>query len=303
MPTRDPTTAICQAQAGAISRRQALDAGLSERQIDNRLKIGRWNRVSPGVYLAADAALTWQAWAHCMVLAAGPGAGLIGETAAQLRGLAPQTLPICVAISPGRRCDIRHKNLRLLRLDVPPEDRVTVDGLPSTKRLRTASDVAHLMPLVKAQPIIDLMLVRDQVDLDELTAVIAESRRYGSAQARRLMTSAHDRAAAESERITRRLLRAAGLHGWVSNHEVTIKGRQLKIDLALRRLRIAIEVKGWMFHSAGDRGASDDARVTDLQLAGWLVIPVSWLALHLQPEAFIAQVREAVALRSATLAR
>jgi very-short-patch-repair endonuclease len=303
VPTRDPTTAICRSQAGAISRRQALDAGLSERQIDNRLKTGRWNRMSPGVYLAADAALSWQAWAHCMVLAAGPGAVVVGGTAAQLRGLVPQTLPICVAIPPRRRCDVRAQNLRLLRLDVPLDDRVTVDGLPTTTRLRTACDVAHLMPLVKAQPVIDLMLVRDQVDLDQLTAVIAESRRYGSAQARQLMTSANDKAAAESERITRRLLRAAGLHGWVANHPVTIKGRQLKIDLALRRLRIAIEVKGWMFHSASDRGSSDDARVTDLQLAGWLVIPVSWLTLHLQPEAFIAQVREAVAMRSAALAR
>ena len=58
-----------------------------------------------------------------------------------------------------------------------------------------------------------------------------------------------------------------------------------------------------MLHSAGDRGSSDDSRITGLQLAGWLVIPVSWLTLHVQPEAFISQVREAVALRSSALAR
>jgi very-short-patch-repair endonuclease len=299
---RDPTFDICRSQAGVISRRQALDAGLTERQIDRRVSSHRWDRIAPGVYLAAEAAMTWHAWAYCMLLAAGPGAVLIGETSAQLRCLVPKQLPICVAIPTHRRCEVSAPNLRLLRMDIPADEQVTVDGLPTTNRLRTASDVAHLMPLVQAQPIVDLMLVRDMVVLEELTAVVADSRRHGSAQARRLMASANDRAAAESERIARRLLQAAGLSGWVANHEVTIKGRKLKIDLALRRLKIAIEVKGWMFHSAGDRGASDDARVTDLQLAGWLVIPVSWLALHQNPDAFIAQVREAVAQRSALLA-
>lgn len=299
MSRQDLTVELFREQAGVIGRDQASAAGLTPREIDGRLTNGRWSRLLPGVYLSAEATLGWDTWAHAFVLAAGRGAVLVSESAAALRDLAPRRFPITLAIPAGRRCELRRDNLRLVRLDVSPEEQVTIAGLPTTTRLRTAIDMAHLMPAVEAQPILDRMLVLDRVDLVELTAAVTLSRRYGSAQARRLMASANDLAAAESERQARRLLRANGLSGWVSNYRVTVGGRDLKVDLALPALRIAIEVKGWMFHSATDRGASDDSRLTALQLAGWLVIPVGWLSMNRDPERFIAQVRTAVELRRA----
>lgn len=209
----------------------------------------------PGVYLAAGTALTWQSWAHIAVLAAGPDAVLIGVTAAQLRRWVPPSLPITIAIPHHRRFRIRSDAIHVLRLDVPDADCVTVDGLPTTTRLRTAVDVAHLLPLVQAQPIIDRMLVLDKVDLDELTAAIGASRRRGSAQAR-----------------------------------------------ALKRYKIAVEVKGWLFHSKHDRAKGDDDRITDLQLAGWFVVPVGWLELMTDPAGVVAKVRAAIAARAASAA-
>lgn len=299
MSRHDLTSELFRAQAGVISRHQALDAGLTEREVGGRLANGRWRRLLPGVYLSAEAMLGWDAWAHAFVLAAGPGAVLVSESGASLRGLVPKRLPITLAIPPGRRCKLRRDNLRLVRLDVPAGDRVTIAGLPTTTRLRTAVDMAHLMPGVQAQPILDRMLVLDQIDLEQLTAAVTSSRRYGSAQARRLISSANDLAAAESERQVRRLLRDNGLGGWVCNYPVAVDGRDLKVDLALPALRIGVDVKGWMFHSATDRGASDDARLTALQLAGWIVIPVGWLSLNRDPDKLITQVRTAVELRRA----
>jgi very-short-patch-repair endonuclease len=193
--------------------------------------------------------------------------------------------------------------VRILRLDVPNSERVTVDGLPTTTRLRTAVDVAHLVPLLQAQPILDRMLVLDMVDLADLTSAISSSRRAGSAQARALMRSAADLAAAESERFAGRVLREAGIAGWTPNHSVTVRGgRTIKVDLALKRLKIAIEVKGWVFHSKSDRARGDDARITDLQLAGWLVIPVGWLELMSDTEGFVAKVLAAIEARAAQAA-
>jgi len=160
-----------------------------------------------------------------------------------------------------------------------------------------AVDLAHLLPATAAQPILDRMFVLDQLDLDELTVAVAASTRRGSAQARQLLKSANDRAAAESERIMRRLLRGAGITGWVSNYELTVRGGCIKVDLALVKYRIGIEVKGWVFHSAGDRAASDDRRVVSLQLTDWIIIPVGWLTLMTEPDDVIAQVRESIALR------
>ena len=79
-------------------------------------------------------------------------------------------------------------------------------------------------------------------------------------------------------------------------------GRTVKVDLALKRYQIAVEVKGWLFHSKSDRGKSDDDRITDLQLADWFVIPVSWLELVSDPAGVVAKVRAAIAARAATAA-
>ena len=227
---------------------------MTAQQVRHLVRSEEWTRVLPGVYLAAGSALTWQSWAHIAVLAAGPDAVLIGTTASQLRRWEPPSLPITVAIPPHRRLRIRSSAITILRLDVPDADRVTVDGLPTTTRLRTAVDVAHLLPPVQAQPIIDRMLVLDRIDLGELTAAIGSSRRHGSAQARALMRSAADLAAAESERLARRLFRDAGITGWTANLPVRVRGgRTIKVDLALKRHKIAVEVKGWLFHSRSDR--------------------------------------------------
>lgn len=294
---------IMRQQSGAISRSQALAAGLTQHQVRHLVRSGTWTRILTGVYLAAGTALTWQSWAHIAVLAAGPGAVLVGATAAQLRRWVPPSLPITIAVPHHRRFRIRNDAITVLRLAVPEADRVTVDGLPTTNRLRTAIDVAHLMPLVQAQPIIDRMLVLDKVDLGELTAKVDRSRRHGSAQARALMRSAADLAAAESERMARWLFRQAGITGWTPNHAVTVRGgRTIKIDLALKRHKIAVEVKGWLFHSKSDRARGDDDRITDLQLAGWFVIPVGWLELRTDPQGVIAKVRAAIAAREGVAA-
>jgi very-short-patch-repair endonuclease len=301
MPT-DPASAICRRQHGVISRRQALAAGLTPRQVERRLTSQRWRALLPGVYISSEVKPSWDAWAHAALLAAGTDSALVADSAAAARVLIPKVLPINVAIPAHRRSALRNPRIHVIRLDVPQDDRVVIDGLATTTQLRTAVDLAHLLPPTDAQSIIDRMLVREQIALDDLTAAVAASRRHGSAQARALIRSANDLAAAESERYARRLLVADGITGWVGNHVVPVGDHKVKVDLALKHLRIAVEVKGWMFHSAGDRGASDDSRVTDLQLAGWLVIPVSWLTMHKDPETSLEQARTAVRIRTALFA-
>ena len=290
-------------QGGVLHRHQALSLGFSEDQIDYRLEVGSWTRLVRSVYLVDAAPRTWRAWAFAAVLAAGTSGVLAGRTAAQLRQWAPATLPVTVAVPPDRRVRLDTPNIHVLRLHTPDADRVVVDGLPTTTRLRTAVDIAHLLPVLEAQPLLDRMLVLDAVRLDELTGAIASSRRSGSANARALMRSAADEAAAESERHARRLLQGAGVTGWTSNHSVAVRGaRSVKVDLALKRYKIALEIKGWLFHSKNDRARADDTRVTDLQLAGWLVIPVGWAELMGDPDEVVAKVRAAIAARSAAVA-
>ena len=73
-------------QAGVITRRQAIAGGLTEEQIRARLRSGRWQRTSAGIYSMfagrpSRAAVLWAA-----LLPAGPGVVLSHQTAAELLG-------------------------------------------------------------------------------------------------------------------------------------------------------------------------------------------------------------------------
>jgi len=102
------STAIIRRQAGVITRGQALATGITRRRIDGLLSTQRWTPLFQGVYLSADAELTWSAMAHAATLAAGLGATLVGDSAAALRHLVPTSFPVTVAIPAGRRSTVRH---------------------------------------------------------------------------------------------------------------------------------------------------------------------------------------------------
>jgi len=74
-------------QAGAISRQQLLDAGLSTKLIERRLLRGRWQQLYRGVYAVFSGPPPRQAWLWAAVLRAGPDAVLSHLTAAELHGL------------------------------------------------------------------------------------------------------------------------------------------------------------------------------------------------------------------------
>ncbi len=81
---------LAQDQAGVVSRRQALDCGLSSTRIHRHLVTGRWQRIHRGVYAVFSGPVPRPALLWAAVLAAGPGAMLSHETAAELWTLAQQ---------------------------------------------------------------------------------------------------------------------------------------------------------------------------------------------------------------------
>ncbi len=174
-------------QAGAFTRSQALSFGFSARQIDGRLASAAWSRVLTSIYVANAAPITWLTWAWAGVLSAGPDGAVMGTSAAALRGWLPQTWPIVVALPTDTRRRWPVAKLRLARLELPTSDVTKVGGLPVTTRLRTAADLAHELPLTKAQELIDRLLVLEVIDLPSLTAAVEASTRRGSRQARRLV--------------------------------------------------------------------------------------------------------------------
>lgn len=90
---------IADAQAGVISRAQALAAGMSPAAVDHRLLTGRWVRALPGVYRTFTGPPSDQATAWAVVLYAGAGATLDAAPSLWLAGVRngpPASWPVLV---------------------------------------------------------------------------------------------------------------------------------------------------------------------------------------------------------------
>ncbi len=90
-------------QAGVITRRQALDAGMSPGAIAAKIKFGRWRRVHVGVYATFTGPVTRDAQLLAAVLAAGPGAQLSHQTAAEINRLTDRESPLIHVTIPANR--------------------------------------------------------------------------------------------------------------------------------------------------------------------------------------------------------
>jgi hypothetical protein len=95
--------ALTRDQAGVVTRWQAIDAGMSSGAIAARIKFGRWRRVHFGVYATFTGPMTRDAQLWAAVLAAGPGAQLSHETAAEINRLTDRQSPFIHVTIPANR--------------------------------------------------------------------------------------------------------------------------------------------------------------------------------------------------------
>jgi hypothetical protein len=105
---------LLHAQCGIIDRSQALGAGLTDEQVEHRLKSGRWQRVHSGVYATFTGPLPREARMWAAVRRAGEGAMLSHETAAEVQGLIDLKAPwatIDITV-PGHRRPVQHEPIR-----------------------------------------------------------------------------------------------------------------------------------------------------------------------------------------------
>lgn len=122
------------------TRREALDAGLSERQIDLRIDKGLLIREFPGVYRVGHAARSVEARYMAAVKACGPGSVLMGRAAAWLLGLIKGSPPSPTVLTPTRRRVAGVFTRQSRHID--PRDVTVHRGIPVTNVPRTLCDIA-----------------------------------------------------------------------------------------------------------------------------------------------------------------
>jgi very-short-patch-repair endonuclease len=286
-------TRLARAQHGVISRGQLNSCGLSPAQVARLLKRSLLIRQAHGLYRAAPSQACFEAALWVAVLATG---GLLsGSTAAHLWGMVEQpSTPIRVTV-PSLRRVVAPAGVCVLRRDLPAGARSRRYGLPVTSRTVAAIDHLVELPLGEACAFTDRALQSNWIERADLLARL-ESPMRGNTMLRRVLPRMIGGAEAESERMLHRILQAAGIRGWVANHQVRVAGViRARIDVAFAELRIAIEVDGFAYHSARGRFQSDRSRQNLLVGLGWTVLRFTWSDLNARPDYVVHTVTSAIA--------
>ncbi|MDM4763333.1 DUF559 domain-containing protein [Galbitalea sp. SE-J8] len=150
-------------------------------------------------------------------------------------------------------------------------------GIRVTSPSRTWCDLGALLSLADLVAVGDY-LVHWRLPLSTRDALRHAVRTSGVRRGIRMLRAAlpliDERSESRRESILRVLLSAAGIRGLSANHEVVIRGRRFRIDLALPDRMVAIEYQG-EYHADPAQRRRDMTRRQTLESAGWFVIELN----------------------------
>jgi very-short-patch-repair endonuclease len=276
---------------GVITLAQALRAGLSQDDIDYRVRSGQWLRCARGVYFADDRQFTDAARVRAAVWSYGVEGVASGLTAAwwhHLTQFAPDIVEVTVPRERRRRM---HPGTKLRRRDLDPREVIEVSDLRVTALPLTVIEAA--VRRGGGAKVMDTALQR-HLELPELwKSHLNNKGRHGSPRARILLLAAGDGARSEAERLLGKLLRQAGITGWKANFRVA----GYKVDYGFPAATLALETDGWAFHSDAEVFHNDRIRQNALILAGWYVLRFTWLDLNEYPDRVVAEIKRALKQR------
>lgn len=287
-------------QAGVVSLAQASAYGYTPDRVRRRVREGRWRRLYPGVVLVGGHQLTDEArvraawlWASRRQRGRGPltdgGVAVGGPAAAFWHGMQPCAPQVVDVSTPtGSRARSR-PGVRVCRRVLPAVDVAPVRGVHVTGRALTALETAIVLP--NGSAFLDRALQKHVSFADVYGAYCRSLGRRGSADMYRLLVIAADRADSAAERVVVKLLRTAGISGWV----LGLPFGPYKIDLAFPDVKVAIEIDGWAWHVDQDRFVGDRRKQNALVRAGWTVLRFTWHDLTRTPGAVVAQIAAALA--------
>lgn len=285
-------------QAGVISRTQATELGITTGQINYRLGNGDWLKARPGVYRLATVAPTPEQqmraaslWVDNGVLS-GVGAGWWWEVVED-----PPLRWEFVVDNRSRRT--LQSGVCLLRRWVDPRDVTTHKGVAVLDRplaiLRTAVAL-EVSRRKHGTRVIDRTKQQQLVTAAELQRAFHRNRgTWGTTMMRELLERTGDAAHSDLERLGAKLLREAGINGFVVNLRVRLtSGRRLELDIAFEGQRVTIELDGFRYHASAEQHEADLDRQNALVADGWTVLRYGGDVLRDEPERFVREVRAAL---------
>ncbi len=283
--------AVAAGQQGVVRRDQALAAGLSRARIDDLVRRRRWLRLHPRVYFIGRAPVPTAARVHAAWLWAGESAVVAGRAAAWWWGLAPPPGPIMVIVPlPTRRA--HRLGIRVVRGSVEARDVDVRNWVQVTTVARTCLDLARIGEPDR----LDTALRLRRTDAVRLRASLERGTgRRGQTLARLAVEDVAANPWGFSERVLHRLLREAGITGWIANPPVQLRHGVRHPDIALEDIRLAVEMDGRQFHGDARAFEADRARNNDFVEAGWTVLHFTWTQLTQDAATVVATIERTIA--------
>lgn len=274
--------ALMEAQYGLVVRRQALAAGMTEHQIEERLRSALWVRAARRVYRHAAVPSTPESrvLAACMA----HGALASHHSAAALHGIDGYKLDrVEVVLAKGRVRRIPGARLHhstQIHLAGPVERH----GIPCTRLDRTVLDLAGTVSRVALDRAIDAVLRRGLLRLSDLWQVLVSHSKPGRTGCVALRNALLARSGeggvplSDWSRMVADLLESSDLPRPVFEHRVQGRDGEFvaQVDLAYPSVRLAIELDSVGWHFNLESFVDDPRRRNALFVAGWNVLTFTW---------------------------
>lgn len=281
-------------QYGVVARRQLLDGGLSEEEVDLRIRAGRLHRLHAGVYAVGHAAIPREGRWIAGVLASGPDAVLSHWSAAALWMIRPNSRSrIDVTVthrSHSSKAICRHVS------QVPPDEREVKEGIPATSVHRTIYDLAAAVSVDEVAAMVkeaEYLNLWDRLSLwDLLTRYPGKRGSRGLRSAlKRITEEPTGRKHSKLEERFAPFLRRHHLLLPRFNDWILLEGKRYRVDCHWPGTGLVVELDGWEGHRTRSAFHDDRSRDRALKVAGYSVIHVTWAQLGSEPEEIASDLR------------
>jgi very-short-patch-repair endonuclease len=299
-PTRSLLRAA-EAQRGVISASQIREFELPIRTARRLVGTGQLVDLYPNVYIVGGNKPDWKAKLLGATTWGGPTAVASHRSGARMHGLPIKSEVIEITITQRVRAPA---GIKVHYGSIDPLDVRRIEGIAVTSVARTLLTLGSVVPRVLLEQLMDDAIMSEKVNIDSLVDVLLREGRRGIRGAKAFRRLLDQRIAlpetirSHFERKMNRIFRDENLPPAVPQHKVVIEGRTLYPDFSYPELKIAIECDSHQFHLSRQARESDIERQNLMTLAGWLVLPFTWLMVTTQPKMVAANIRTAIASRS-----
>ena len=272
-------------QQGNVTRRQLLDAGLSEQQIKRRVRNGLLLPRYPGVYRVGHAAPSVHADYMAAVLACGDAATLIGMAAAYLLSIVTGKPPPPEVASPTE-----HKIPRLTsrRRRIDRRDRWTVRGIPVASPAYVLVDLAAHLTERQLSLAAHRAGTRHGTTPGQVKAVLARrGNAKGAANMREVTGVRVPVSLSQLERAFIALLRKHGLPLPRTNRKIGSH----RVDCHWPEYGLTVELVSYLFHNTRWSWEQDHERRREARARGEGHLQYTWRDVVEVPGPTVAELR------------